>query len=282
MSLIRRVLLALGVLLLVLGVTVLLTAPQLIADLLAGLNAVPRAVRILLAVLIDALLLVALGRQLRQKPTEGLVVRARGVKAEVNIDSVQRQLNARVEEVADVLAVQTEVAADNGNARIALRVRTRPDIVVPEKQKDITRVLRQVVEKQLGLRLAGAPVVHIALDTKPPLAESAQAAMTGAVEPEAIPEPPPRTATPEAMPGPEQPVAAPSPAATPVEDVIEAEYVSDEEYAAEAPAIGVADEPPAEEGAPAPPVLGIREEEADEPWRAFLLGDDDEDTAQER
>ncbi len=282
MSLIRRVLLALGVILLVLVVAVLLTAPQLIADLLAGLNAVPLAVRILLAVLIDALLLVALGRQLRQKPTEGLVVRARGVKAEVNIDSVQRQLNARVEEVPDVLAVQTEVAADNGNARIALRVRTRPDIVVPEKQKEITRVLRQVVEKQLGLRLAGAPVVHISLDTKPPLAESAQAAMTGAVEPEAVPEPPSRTAIPEVMPGPEQPVAAPSPAATPAEDVIEAEYVSDEEYAAEVAETGVADEWPAGAEAPVPPVQGIREEEADEPWRAFLLGDDDEDTAQDR
>jgi hypothetical protein len=281
MRLISRLLYTLGIILLVLAVTLLLTAPQVVADLVLRINRLQVAFRILLAVLIDVLLLAMLYGRLRAKPVEGLVVRARGVRAEVNIDSVQRQINARVEEVADVLAVQTEVAADNGNARIALRVRARPDIVVPEKQKEINRVLRQVVEKQLGLRLSGSPIIHIALDLQElPLAESAWSVPTGAVEPAAAPSP--------AIPGisPVKSPPAPLPAVQGAPDggsVIEAEFVSDEEDTPPVamPAVEWADpDRTTTPGAQDEPTLPLQDRsdspaENEELWRAFLLDDDD-------
>ncbi len=243
MGFLNRFFTLIGTILLVLAMTVLLAAPQALADLVTRVNAIQPVVRILLAVLIDALLLLWLYRRLRAQPKEGLVVRARGVKAEVNIDSVQRQINARVDEITDVLAVQTEVLADKGGAQITLHVRTQPDIVVPEKQKEITRVLKQVVEKQMGLRLAGPPAIHISLDTVP-LTDSARAAMTGAVEPE-TPEPAPAPALADVSSVDVSTVnstsrATPEKSARGSSDVIEAEFVS-------------ADEAPAATRTPAPP-----------------------------
>lgn len=285
MGFLNRLLTLVGVILLVLAITVLLAAPQALADLVNRIHDIQPLVRVLLAVLLDALLLTWLYRRLSIRPREGLVVRARGVKAEVNIDSVQRQINTRVDEVADVIAVQTEVLAEKGGAQITLHVRTQPDIVVPEKQKEITRVLKQVVEKQMGLRLAGPPVIHIALDTRP-LTESASAAMTGAIVTEA-PKPSPAPALSEVS------------AASDSSDVIEAEFISADEAPA-APAVTPTNEPASAQATddvtPDEPTTpgwedhettmplkdnGDPEDEApdsdnagEEPWRSFLLDEE--------
>ncbi len=267
MRLINRLLAILGIILLMLTVTAFLAAPQLILDIATRLNdaSLPmRVLQLLVALLIDALLISLIYRLLRPQRSEGLMVRVRGARTEVSIDSVQRQINARVNEVPDVIAAQAEVAAENGNARISLRVRARADIVVPEKQKEITRVLKQLVEKQLGLRLAGPPIVHINLVEEEEGEAPAAAEPTAAIElppaprpvPEAKPSPPPR---PE--PEPAAPAAAPS-------------QESEEEEAAGAEE---ADQRHLE--GPTMPLREEASEEQEEPWRAFLLGDDeDEDT----
>jgi hypothetical protein len=167
-TLLKRLFAITGIILIMVVVTAFLATPQVIVDLASRLDqsaSSMRAIQVVAALLIDFMLIVVVYRLIRPRKAESLVVRARGAKAAVSIDSVQRQINTRIAQVSDVLHVHTEVDVQKGSASVTLNVRTRPDIVIPEKQKELSRVLRQLVEKQMGLRLAGPPVIHLALAT---------------------------------------------------------------------------------------------------------------------
>jgi len=268
-NLLRKALFVLGVLALAVVVTILLVSPQIVVDFatrLATAEPVLRAAQVLIAVLLDAILIAVIYRTLFPGRIEGLTVRARGARTAVSLDSVQRQINTAVAQITDVLAVQTDVVADQGNVRLALRVRTRPDIIVPEKQKEINRILRQVVEKQLGLRLAGPAVIHIALSADEYEPTEQRATL---ITDEYLPPEPPRYAAlaPRATSA-ETPMPAGEPIPQPASRIAPpAEWAGEEEEEAssedEAPAERTAE--PAEEPA------------ADEPWRAFLMNDDTPD-----
>ncbi len=253
---VKRLAAMLAVILLLIGITALLVAPQLVIDLANRVQAAPAGTRtalVIAAVLIDLLLIAVLVRIMRPPRRDGLVVRARGARAEVSVDSVQRQINTRIAQVSDVLDVQTGVeVTQEGAAKVEMNVRTRPDIVIPEKQKELGRVLRQLIEKQMGLRLAGDPVIHIALATDE--FDTADRVTTVV-----------------------QPIAAPAEArytplpATASYTEVTAEHAGPAEQPAQAAA--VAGEP----AVPAAPVdiAEDTQEVEDEPWRAFLLEDSD-------
>lgn len=167
-NLIRRFFALLAVVILMIGVTALFAAPQVVVQVAQGLGDTPAGTRTLLivaAIVIDLLLLAVAVRIIRPQNKEELTVRTRGATTKVSLDSVQRQINTRIAQVSDVLHVHTDVEVTNGSASVELHVRTRPDIMIPEKQREIGRVLRQLVEKQMGLRLASDPLIHIALAT---------------------------------------------------------------------------------------------------------------------
>ncbi len=167
-NLIRRFFSLLAVVILMIGVTALFAAPQVVVQVAQSLGDTPAGTRTLLivaAIVIDLLLLAVAVRIIRPPNKEELMVRTRGATTKVSVDSVQRQINTRIAQVSDVLHVHTDVEVTNGSARVELHVRTRPDIMIPEKQREIGRVLRQLVEKQMGLRMASEPLIHIALAT---------------------------------------------------------------------------------------------------------------------
>lgn len=167
-NLIRRFFALLAVVILMIGVTALFAAPQVVVQVAQSLGDTPTGTRTLLivaAIVIDLLLLAVAVRIIRPQNKEELMVRTRGATTKVSVDSVQRQINTRIAQISDVLHVHTDVEVTNGSASVELHVRTRPDIMIPEKQREIGRVLRQLVEKQMGLRLASDPLIHIALAT---------------------------------------------------------------------------------------------------------------------
>lgn len=268
----KRLAAMLAVIAVLISVTALLVAPQLVIDLAGRVQAAPsgtRAILVVVAVLVDLLLIAVLVCIVRPPRKEGLVVRARGAKAEVSVDSVQRQINTRIAQVSDVLDVQTGVeVTQEGAARVEMNVRTRPDIVIPEKQKELGRVLRQLIEKQMGLRLAGDPIIHIALATDE---FDTTDRVTTVVEPIAAPS---------------QPSYASLPATASYTEVA-ADHAGLVEQPA--PAEAAASQPPAPPPPPAPaeqpaPAEAAQEageeqpaipEAGDEPWRAFLLEDSD-------
>lgn len=167
MKFITRLLVVIALIGMLVLMTLFLVTPQIIIDIATQLQEVPainRALQIAVAVILDAALLMLIWRILRPRKEE-LIVQARGAKTAVSADSVQRQINTRIAQVSDVLHVHTEVEVTKGAAQVTLNVRSRPDINIPDKQRELSRVLRQMVEKQMGLKLAGQPIIHIALAT---------------------------------------------------------------------------------------------------------------------
>ena len=83
----------------------------------------------------------------------------------MGIDSARDRILRAVRDVPDVLSANATVKPVRGKADVELDVVvSHESISVPEKQREIDRALRQVINKQLGLQMAGKPRVHIRLD----------------------------------------------------------------------------------------------------------------------
>jgi len=165
-----------------LAILVLLTILALAPEQVASVNITVRGVLVVLA---DLALVVVLFRQLLRRPAKtvngGLMVRAGGAITDVSVDSARERILRAVREVPDVISASAHVEAIKGQADVDLDVVVSGSTVnIPSKQKEIDRALRQVIGKQLGLKMAGHPRVHIqfqqvgsaapAVPTSPPVA----------------------------------------------------------------------------------------------------------------
>lgn len=172
MSFIRKLIIVLVGVSLALLVTVLLLSPDAIMSLAFNIRDTSAFIRLPLAIIIDIIVLALIVLLVRNERTPtavgGLTVKAQGAHADVSIESARERILRAVREVPDVLSAQVEVKALRGKADVDLDVLvSRHSINIPEKQKEIDRALRQVINKQLGLQMAGKPRVHIRLDDEP-------------------------------------------------------------------------------------------------------------------
>lgn len=172
MSFIRKVIIVLVGISLALLVTVLLLSPDSIMSLAFNIRDTSALIRLPLAIIIDVIVLVLIVVLVRNDRTPstvgGLTVRAQGAHTDVSIESARDRILRAVRDVPDVKSVQGEVKAIRGKADVDLDVLvSRDSINIPEKQKEIDRALRQVINKQLGLQMAGKPRVHIRMDDEP-------------------------------------------------------------------------------------------------------------------
>ncbi|MBC7809994.1 MAG: hypothetical protein H7175_02545 [Burkholderiales bacterium] len=167
MKIVRRVLTALLEIVLVVVVTALLLVPDVVAQIVQSLDNVAFIIRLLIAALLDALLLGLLYFQLRPERRlneNGLMVKASGAVTDVSIESARERILKAVSNVPDVASADARVRATNGKAHIELDVVvTNPNVSVPAKQQEISRALKQVINKQLGLQMAEQPIIHIEL-----------------------------------------------------------------------------------------------------------------------
>lgn len=169
MTFIRKVIIVLVGVSLALLVTVVLLNPASIMSLAGTLNTTSALIRLPLAILVDVIVLAIIVVLVRNERAPhgngGLIVKAQGAIADVSIESARDRILRAVRAVPDVISAQTEVKAVRGRADVDLDVVvSRESINVPEKQKEIDRALRQVINKQLGLQMAGKPRVHIRMD----------------------------------------------------------------------------------------------------------------------
>lgn len=189
----RFVLILIGILLAML-VGVLLMSPETIvsfANSIAGMTVTARAV---IAIALIALILTAIFLLVRPGPrvqASGLIVRSGGALTDISVESVRERVLKAVREIDAVRSVDGQVTALQGKASIELDVIVEGEhINVPEKQKEIDRSLEQVVNKQLGLTMAGKPRVHIQLvDVAEPEAEIVSPGVVARVEPAASRQP---------------------------------------------------------------------------------------------
>lgn len=187
MNLLQRLVLVIVLVIVGLIVTVILIQPDLIARL-------DSAARLILAVLIDLILLGVLAVLLRRQRVTNetaLMVRASGAVADVSVASARERILRAVRSVPGVISAEAKVEAVRSRANVELDVMVAgANINVPQKQKEIDRALRQVIQKQLGLQMAHKPRVHIQLEPETPPAR---------VEPLAPPPPPVATVTTEVI-----------------------------------------------------------------------------------
>ncbi len=228
MSLLSRMYLVLLTAVMIVIITLLLIWPDTtIVGWGWGIAQQPPLLRLLAAVVISILLLALLYLQIRpaaRASAEALEMRASGTITEVSVDSARERILKVVRDVPDVMSVEVSVRPVRGRAEVDLQVVVQGDEVrLPKKQDEISRALKQVIHKQLGLRLAGRPRIRLRLYTsvaapsKPaPVSSPTLAAPAGAdTLLVAMPDPKPPAVSVSA-PAPEPPTSAPA-AARPAE-----------------------------------------------------------------
>jgi hypothetical protein len=83
-----------------------------------------------------------------------------GGSAELDPNSVGRRLQWHLDQLAEVIAVIPAVKSRGGSVDIRLEIETAPDIDIPMKTDEVVGVTREVIERDMGLRL-GKLDVHI-------------------------------------------------------------------------------------------------------------------------
>ncbi len=193
MNILRRLIVLLMGLILTGVVAVIFLFPQGVSVWAASISEWSWVIRVLLAVLIGAALLLLTVALIRPDPRvklPGLVMRTSGALADVSVESARERILKAVSDVKDVVSVEAQVKPVQGRADVELDVTVfGHDVQLPAKQKEINRAISQVIDKQLGLRMAGQPRVHIRIHTEegakpstvvaaPPPARSAVAALS--------------------------------------------------------------------------------------------------------
>lgn len=158
---IRRIALLLPVFVVVALLTVLLLVPEAISDFVQSFAPLARLVVVIVMYAL-VVLGIYLGIRRSERQISGLVVKARGALTVVSTESARDRVLAAVRELDDVASADVQVTDRRGRALIALDVKVGGDSVsLPEKQKEITRILEKVIEKQLGVEMADRPTVQI-------------------------------------------------------------------------------------------------------------------------
>jgi len=166
-KLFERVVFVLVGLILIILISVLFIVPDTLAAAFLGLADVNVVIRLGLALVLNALVLVSIYLRLRPGPASdatGLVVKAQGAMADVSVESAREMVLNAVNQVPGVSKAEVKLQAVRGKADIELDVTVVDSSTnVPKKQGEINRALKQVINKQLGLNMAGRPRVHIHL-----------------------------------------------------------------------------------------------------------------------
>ncbi len=166
MKLIEKLFVVIIGLLAITALTVFFVAPQALIDLLQAVISINLAVRLVIILVIDVAILALIYTRLRtpRVTSEGLIVKSSGAVADISVESARKLILAAVEQVPNVASASVDLKAVEGKADISLNVNvTGSQINVPQKQQEINRALKQVVNKQLGLDMRGQPRVHIHL-----------------------------------------------------------------------------------------------------------------------
>ena len=94
----------------------------------------------------------------------GKVVRVQkvsGDEAKVTTDSIARRLAYNIDQLAEVISVKPKITSKGKRVHVRLNVETSPEIDVPAKTEEISKVAREVIEERMGLKLAGKLEISI-------------------------------------------------------------------------------------------------------------------------
>ncbi len=191
MNLLNRIVVTLLLLALIPIVTVVLIVPheaiQVVGDWLDNLDErVDDSVstgRLLIggviAVLVDALLVFLVYLQVRRPSKKAVPVqKIEGGEAQVAVSSIVERLEYSVDRLDGILSVQPKISPQRRGVSVALDVEITSEVDMTSKIEEVSDVVRQVVEDEMGLKLKGKPKLNLRAVTYPEpmsLSESGQA-----------------------------------------------------------------------------------------------------------
>ncbi len=94
----------------------------------------------------------------------GKAVRVRkvsGDEAKVTTDSIARRLEYNIDQLSEIISVKPKITAKGKGVHVRLNIETGPEIDVPTKTEEISKVAREVIEERMGLKLAGKLEINI-------------------------------------------------------------------------------------------------------------------------
>ncbi|MFZ4812956.1 MAG: hypothetical protein ACOYL5_00375 [Phototrophicaceae bacterium] len=122
-------------------------------------------VRIVVVVIVDLLLIVAIFAQLfggTRVRGAGLLVKNGQSATMIDTESVHESVLRAIRQLENVESCEGETKAIGGQADIQLQVVIDTDKMnIPNKEREISRTINQVVVKQMGVELRRAPLVKI-------------------------------------------------------------------------------------------------------------------------
>jgi hypothetical protein len=89
------------------------------------------------------------------------VEKVSGAEAKVTTDSIARRLEYNIDQLGEVISVKPKITSKGKGVHVRLNVETGPEIDVPAKTEEISKVAREVIEERMGLKLAGKIEINI-------------------------------------------------------------------------------------------------------------------------
>ncbi|HOS80053.1 MAG TPA: hypothetical protein PLQ85_04760, partial [Anaerolineae bacterium] len=113
-----------------------------------------------------------------------------GGMATVSVESVVRQLEYRLAPIPNVIAVRPKIRAGRGKVQAVVNVDVGTGVNVPQMASRLVEEVKEVLNTEMGLQLAGEPEVRITVLPQPEGRRAPQpqpAAPVAPVTPPAIP-----------------------------------------------------------------------------------------------
>jgi hypothetical protein len=124
-----------------------------------------RAAVAVLVVAIAGLLLWLEIRRPRAKTVR--VHKVGGAEVLMSADAVARRLQYNLDQLPDIVEVKPFISGRRGSVDVQLHLTTKPDIDIPAKSAEIEQLVRNIIEEQMGLQLAGKPKIRLDYVTYP-------------------------------------------------------------------------------------------------------------------
>jgi len=128
----------------------------------SSVSALELLIRVVLALLIDALLVLLLYLQVRRPADYGVPVRrVKAGEAQIAVDSVVGQLEYNIDPLPGVLGVEPKIVRHRRGIEVALEIETVADVNMRANIEEISAVARRVIEEDMGLKLKGKPRLNL-------------------------------------------------------------------------------------------------------------------------
>jgi hypothetical protein len=119
-------------------------------------------VRVVIALLLDALLVLLLYLEVRRPSKQAVKVQqVSGGEAQLAVESIVERLTYHIDPLPGVLDVSPTVVPHRRGVEVTLDIEMAADASVPENLESVSDTVRQVIEQEMGLKLSGKPKLNL-------------------------------------------------------------------------------------------------------------------------